>query len=192
MASRVIIGSTGKEIQLATAAYPRWSFILTYGWLREQTQNIVPDQTMLGFRELEQIAGLFLLCRGTYGEFYFSDPDDNSRLNQWVSWADGATSTFQLYYTWGNGPFAPMTIPVGGIQSLDAVYFNGVRQSSGFAMDATNTMLSFASPPAVNTQITADFHFYFRCRFLDDNLSFSQIARNRWETKEVRFESVKP
>jgi hypothetical protein len=37
-----------------------------------------------------------------------------------------------------------------------------------------------------------DLHFYFRCRFLEDHLDFSQILLNRWEAKEVKFESVKP
>lgn len=192
-ASRVVIGATGKEVQLASAAYPRWSFILTYGWLREQTQNIVPDSSLLGMRELEQISGLFLLCKGAYGEFYYSDPDDNSRSGVFVGWGDNVKTHFQLFYPWGNGPFSvPMTIPVGGIQSIDNVYFNGVRQSGGYSMSPENIHLVFATAPPMNTQITADFHFYFRCRFLDDHLNFSQFAVNRWELKEVRFESVKP
>lgn len=194
LASRVVIGATGKEVQLASAAYPRWSFTLTYGWLREQTQNIVPDPTLLGFRELEQISGLFLLCQGPYGEFYFSDPDDNSRLANPVAIANGTQTTFQLYYGWGNGPFAPtLQIPVGGIQSLDHVYFNGIAQSpSGYSLDSTNTMVVFSTAPPVNTVVTADLHFYFRCRFLDEHLDFSQFAQNKWEMKELRFESVKP
>lgn len=192
MASRVVIGATGKEVQLAGAAYPRWSFILTYGWLREQTQNIVPSSDMVGMREFEQITGLFLLCKGAYGEFYYSDPDDNSRSGNFVGWGDGAKTQFQIYYQWGNGPFGvPMTIPVGGIQSVDRVYFNG-SPVGGYGTDATNTQLVFSTAPPVNAYITADFHFYFRCRFLDDHLNFSQFARNRWEMKEIRFESVKP
>lgn len=107
LASRVIIGSTGREVQLACAAYPRWSFVLTYGWLRDQTQNITPDTTLLGYQEFQAISGLFLLCKGTYGEFYFEDPDDNSRLGANVGWGDGTTTTFQLYYPWGSGPFSP-------------------------------------------------------------------------------------
>jgi hypothetical protein len=195
MASRVAIASTGREVQLACAAYPRWSFILSYDWLREQTQNITPDGHMLGFTELEQLSGLFLLCKGSYGEFYFEDPDDNSRRNQTVAWpADNVTSTFLLFYNWGYGPFnPPLRIPVGGIKSIDAVYFDGTVQSpSIYFMDPTNTALSFTAPPPGGTHVTADFHFYFRCRFLDDHLDFSQFAQNRWEAKEVRFESVKP
>ena len=114
--------------------------------------------------------------------------------DQAVGVGDGATTTFPLFYSWGSGPFVPpLTIPVGGINTIDAVYFNGTLQSSGiYALDSTRTKLVFTSAPAAGTVITADFHFYFRCRFLDDTLNFGQFERNKWEMKEIRFESVKP
>jgi uncharacterized protein (TIGR02217 family) len=197
LASRTTTSATGRGTQLACAVYPRWAFTLTYGdgsWLRDQTQNIVPDSTLAGFAELEQLSGLFLACRGSYGEFYYSDPDDNSREHEFVGTGDGTTTTFPLYYSWGLGPFSPtLTIPVGGINTLDAVYIGAVVQSpSTYSMDATNTQLVFAVPPAAGYIITVDFHFYFRCRFLNDTFEFSQFAQNKWENKETLFESVKP
>ena len=133
MASRAVTAATGRQTQLACAAYPRWAFTLIYGgssWLREQTQNIIPDSTLSGFTELEQISGLWLLCQGAYGEFYYDDPDDDSRLAQAVGTGDGTTTSFPLFYQWGIGPTAPpLTIPVGGINTIDTVYFNGVAQS---------------------------------------------------------------
>lgn len=200
MSSRVITAASGRETQLACAVYPRWAFTLNYGgdsWLRDQTQNIVIDPTLAGFTELEQISGLFIACLGSYGEFYYSDPDDFSRSNQFVGIGNGSITTFPLTYSWGNGPFSPaMTIPVGGIQTINAVYFNGVVQSSAlYSLDATNTQLVFGSAPGTPSAgvfITIDFAFYFRCRFLDDQMNYSQFARNLWDNKEVRFESVKP
>ena len=197
MASRATTAVTGRENQLAIAAYPRWTFTLNYSgeaWLRDQTQNIIPDSTLAGLTELEQISGLFLQCLGSYGEFYYSDPDDNSRFAQAVGVGNNATTLFPLTYSWGSGPFTPgLTIPVGGIASLDAVYFNGTVQSpTGYSTDPTNTQIMFAVPPPNTYVITADFHFYFRCRFLDDKMIYSQWAQNLWENKEVRFESVKP
>lgn len=198
MASRVSIGASGRECQLACAAYPRWAFILSYGggnsWLREQTQNSVVYSPLAGYTELEQLTGLFLACLGSYGEFYYVDPDDNSRLSQAVGTGDGATTTFPLYYTWGNGPFTPsLTIPVGGIQTINAVYFNGTVQSAaGYSLDSTKTKVVFTVAPTTGVVITIDFQFFFRCRFLDDTLDLLQFSINRWDVKEVRFESVKP
>ena len=197
MASRVTIGSTGRENQLACAAFPRWAFILTYGtssWLRDQTQNIIPYAPLGGFTELEQISGLFLACLGPYGEFYYSDPDDCSRFGQLVGVGNASQTTFPLFVSCGVGPFTPgFTFPVGGIASIDAVYGNGSLVSpTVYHMDTTNTQLILTTAPSMGDVITADFHFYYRCRFLDDHLSFSQWEKNLWEAKEVRFESVKP
>lgn len=201
LASRVTIGATGRENQLACAAYPRWAFTLTYGgnsWLREQTQNITPDPTLAGFTELEQLSSLFLACKGAYGEFYYEDPDDNSRLAQAVGFGPLSVSpiSFPLFYTWGTGPFSPsLTLPVGGINTIDTVYdgLGHVINPSFYTLDATRTQLVFPSGTAgIGGNITADFHFYFRCRFLDDHMDYSQFDRNLWEVKEVRFESVKP
>jgi uncharacterized protein (TIGR02217 family) len=162
--------------------------------LRDQTQNIIPDPTLAGFTEFEQLSGLFLACRGQYGEFYYDDPDDDSRTGVTVGTGDGTTTTFQLYYSWGTGPFTPaFYAPVTGINTLDAVYINGVAQSpTTYGVDSTNTKIVFTSAPGAGLPITASFHFYFRCRFLSDTMEYSQFAQNKWENKEVRFESVKP
>lgn len=197
MASRVTTAATGRENQLACAAYPRWHFTLTYGgdsWLRDATQNIVPDPDLAGFEELRLLSGLFLKCLGSYGEFYYEDPDDNSRLNQFNGVGDATITNFALSFFWGDGPYnAIFSMPVGGIKTIDAVYWNGAVQSpSTYSMDATNTVLVFTSPPGRGVIVTVDFHFYFRCRWSDDHIEFSQWAKNLWENKETRFESVKP
>jgi hypothetical protein len=59
-------------------------------------------------------------------------------------------------------------------------------------LDATRTQIVFTSAPSSGVVITADFHFYFRCRFLADVEEFSQWAKNLWELKELKFQSVKP
>ena len=198
LASRATTGATGRETQLAAAAFPRWAFTLTYGggssWLRDQTQNIVPDSTKLGLTEFEQLSALFIYCKGSFGEFYYEDPDDNSRSKAPIAVGDGTTTSFPIYVPWGFGPFSPSFFyPVGGINTIDAVYIDGVVQStSTYTLDTTRTQLIFNSPLVKDTIITADFHFYFRCRFLDDHLDFNQWGQNMWECAEVRFESVKP
>jgi uncharacterized protein (TIGR02217 family) len=203
MGYRVVTAVSGREVQFAGAVYPRWNFLLSYGngnsWLRDQTQNIVVGPNAIGYTELQQISGLFLLCQGSYGEFYYSDPNDNSRSNQSVGVGNGSQTIFPLYYSWGSGPFTPkMTIPVGGIQTINNVYLNGIVQlAASYSMDATNTKLVFSTSgsytaPPNGSIITADFSFYFRCRFMEDNLLFEEFAQNLWDTKEVRFESVKP
>lgn len=188
---------TGRESQCVRAVFPRWEFTLKYGddsWLRDQTQNIVPNPKLAGDTELEQISGLFLACLGSYGEFYYNDPDDNSRLAATLGKGDGSTTTFLVYYPWGNGPYAaPFMAPVGGLISVDKIYFNGSPISAAlYSIDSTNTKIVFVSAPANGTVITIDFHFYFRCRWSDDMQQYSQWALNLWEYKQCKFKSVKP
>jgi len=196
LASREYIAASGREVQLAAAVYPRWAFTLTYGgssWLRDQTQNIVPDFTLAGFTEFQQISQLFLACRGAYGEFFYSDPEDNSRNGQVLgTYAANATSTYVVVSNWGSGPFSPnLSFPVGGVNVLSAVYVSGhLISPTNYSLDATRTKLTIST--VYSGPLTIDFSFYYRCRFLDDHMNYSQFAQNLWETREVRFESVKP
>jgi hypothetical protein len=201
LASTVATAMSGRDAMLARAAYPRWSYILSYGgsnsWLRDQTQNIVMDPTLPGYEELEKISGLFLQCLGSYGEFFYDDPDDDSRSAQFITVSTGiATSvSYSVFYSWGTGPFTPpLTLPVGGLNTIDQVYVDGVPINQTlypFTIDSTQTMITFTSGLPAGT-ITADFHFYQRCRFLDDKQEYDEFLRNLWKYKECRFETVKP
>jgi hypothetical protein len=195
MSSRVAIAATGREVQVAQAAYPRFAWKLSYGkqsWLRERTQNITPWQPLNAYTELETISGLYLACQGPYGEFYYSDPDDNSRKGQYIGTGNGpyAPMTYQVPVGWGTGPFSPsLSFPVGGLNVVSNVYATGYVGS--WTIGADNTSLVFGGVIPPQGIITADFTFYYRCRFLDDKLSFSEWATNLWELAEVNFESVK-
>lgn len=199
MSSNVTTAISGREMQLARAAYPRWVFTLKYSgesWLRDQTQNIVTDPRLAGFTELQQLSGIFLACLGSYGEFYYNDPEDNYRANDAFALGTGADNNFPILFSWGAGPFTPkLFMPVGGINELFNVYVDGIPQNFGsYQVDPTRTILQFLDGgiPGPGSVISADFSFYYRCRFMEDNLDFMQWAPNLWENKETQFESVKP
>ncbi len=198
MASDKFTAVSGREFQLARAVFPRWEFTLSYGgdsWLRDQTQNITADAQLAGFTEFEQLCGLFIQCLGSYGEFFYSDPDDNSRYGVNLGNGNG-TLIYPIFYSWGVGPFSPnLTIPVGGVQSLDAVYIDGVLVSPlrySLSSDSTSLIFQTGYAPSPSQTLTIDLHFYFRCRFLQDMQNYSQWAKNLWENQSVQFQSVKP
>jgi len=201
LASRATTAISGRETKLACCVYPRWEFVLSYGggnsWLRDQTQNIVPAPGVEGFTELQQLLGLFLQCQGSYGEFYYSDPDDSSRSAAPLGTGGGTSNeTFQIMVPWGSGPFStPFSFPAGGIASLDAVYYGGTPYSSSQYNLQTlpnGCFVEITADAPAGAAITADFHFYYRCRFSDDTMNYAQFLENLWDVKEVRFESVKP
>ncbi len=201
LASTVATSVTGRDVMLARAAYPRWSYILSYGgsnsWLRDETANINPDPSLSGYKEFREIAGLFLKCLGSYGEFFYDDPYDDSRSAQFIvnSPGDVGAISYPVFYSWGTGPYTPsLTLPVGGLNTIDNVYVNGVLIDQGiypYNIDSTYTEIEFPNGAPTGV-ITADFHFYQRCRFLDDKQEFDQFLQNLWKYKECRFETVKP
>lgn len=191
---------TGRETLLMGTYFPRWQFTLTYGgssWLRDQTQNIIPDPTMNGRTEMQAISSLFLACQGSYGEFFYDDPDDDSRANQGFAIGVAGQFTYPVPLTWGNGPFNPpfVTLVGFGVNVITSITQNGITvPSADYSLDATFTKVTFTNAVGISTgdvfHIT--FSFYYRCRFLDDTLDFNEWASNLWEAKEVIFETVKP
>lgn len=196
--------ASGKEFNLIRSVYPRWEFTLNYSgdsWLRDQTQNIIIYGPLAGHYELEKLSGLFLQCLGDYGEFYFNDPDDNSRAGYvaGVMPYPPAAATFPLYFQWGVGPFTPpMMLPVQGIQTIDKVTatiggtVTVLNPGTDYTVDATNTQLVVNTTSYATATITVDFHFYYRCRFLSPFEEYEEWATNLWENKELKFQSVKP
>lgn len=193
--SSVNTAISSKEIQLIRSAVPIWDFTLSYGgesWLRDQTQNIAPQGPRVGYTELEQLSGLFLQCLGSYGEFYYSDPQDYMRNGIPVGVGDGTTTTFNILIPYGVGPFYySFTMPVGGVEAISQIYFETVPESPSYTFNTARTQIIFSSAPDAGISITMDLTFYFRCRFTNDLEEFDQIMSNLWEKKELKFRSVK-
>jgi hypothetical protein len=129
MSSRVAIAATGREVQVAAAAYPRMSFRLSYGdksWLRERTQNITPWAPLNAYTELEQISGLYLACQGPYGEFYYKDPDDYSRGRTFLGVGDGVNRLFPVSFLWGSRSIHTTDAFRWGLISVQTVWMNNL------------------------------------------------------------------
>jgi Conserved hypothetical protein 2217 (DUF2460) len=197
---------TGKQYQTARQVYPNWEFDLTFEVLREQTQNIALYVPNTPFVELEAVSQLFLSCYGKYGEFYFNDLEDNSRLGQFVGVGNAVQTKFRIYRTWGLSPLDRLE-PVGGV-NLGAtinVYYNSlappVTDTWIVTNEPTGSFITFALPPGHTDGghlfpwapvITMDFSFYYRCRFKEDEQQYEQFLYNLHTLKKCSFVSVKP
>jgi uncharacterized protein (TIGR02217 family) len=86
--------------------------------------------------------------------------------------------------------------PITAVNALSAVYLNGIEQSPTSYSCATGLnstgVVTFKAPPPTGDMITADFSFYFRCRFVDDSYQFSYWNYQLWELKKLSFISVFP
>lgn len=143
---------------------------------------------------MRTLLGFFLSCQGAYGTFLFQDPSDHQVTGQYLGTGDSSASTFQLQRTMGAGlPSGGFAEPILAPDLITAVYLDGITQSpSSYSADPDTGLLSFATPPATGLVITADFSYWFRCRFVDDSYDFENFMYRLWQLKKLTFISVRP
>jgi hypothetical protein len=162
-----------------------------YGGLYEfevAFEGLASDGAMnpgLGAASLQAVMGLYLQCAGGLGTFLYTDPNDNSTVNQTIAVGDGATTQFPFKRAIGAA-----LETVGFVTGVTSVTLGGVAQSSGWSLTAPN-ILSVATAPASGAVIAATFTYAFACRFLDDTQDFENFMQNLWAAKSVKFRSVR-
>jgi uncharacterized protein (TIGR02217 family) len=188
--TRIQRAVSGRELRLADYPYPLWQFELTYNALGDGFPA-QPNPTIGGLlaSDLRTLMGFFCACQGAFATFLYDDPSDDSVTGQIIGAGNGSTTSFQLVRTMigaSVGFIEPITAPGGA----SAVYWNGVVQQSGNWSINSLGLLTFASPPPADVTITADFSYYFRCRFMSDAYSFENFMYRLWSLKKLDFISV--
>jgi uncharacterized protein (TIGR02217 family) len=182
--TRVQQAISGKETRVADWSYPRWQWSLTYDFLRQGTVNGVAAA------EFAQLAGFFNSRQGSFDSFLYTDADDNAATGQLLGRGDGSTTTFQLLRAFG-GFIEPILAP----GTINAVYLDGVSQPSGWSVSSWGSaapgVVTFAAAPAPGVEVSADFSFYFPCRFANDSLDFEKFMAALYAAKKVAFLSIK-
>lgn len=175
--TRVQTAVSGKETRSADWSTPSWQWELRYELLRDDATD-----------ELRTLMGFFLQRQGAYDSFLFHDPDDNAVAGQIVNLAaSGTSASFQLIRSLGG--FAE---PITAIDTMVAVYIDGAAQpTSAWRVDPSTGLLTFNSPPPAGSAVSADFSFYFRVRFKEDQAEFEKFARNLWSLKTIHLVSLK-
>lgn len=177
---------SGKELRLANWTYPRWKWSLGFNLLRQGNVNGT------AYTELSTLAGFYNARQGSFDSFLYTDASDNSVTGQALGLGDASTTTFQLVRTFG-GFVEPITAP----NVVSKVYVNGVDKVGfwtvsnwGTASPGVITFTGGYIPPAAAV-ITADFTYYWPCRFVDDSISFTNFITNMYEGKKIAFISLK-
>jgi len=169
---------SGKESRAALWTYPRYQYDLSYDVLRLSS----------AYQELATLMGFYLARQGAFDSFLYLDPSDSQCVGQEIGIGDGVASSFRLIR--GLGGFLEATPnPI----ETTAVYLDGVAQTSGWSGGdlASAGVVTFVTPPTIGVTVTADFSYYFRCRFLDDSVDFSNSMYQIWELKKLSFITVK-
>ena len=183
--TRIQRAASGRELRALDYPYPLWQFTLVFDFLR--------DNPAAGFDELRTLMGFFMLCQGAFGTFLFQDPSDDRVSGQQIGTGDTLRTVFQLQRTMGE------TLPGGGFLEpilapnvVSAVYFNGIIQDpAGYGVDSMTGLVTFNTAPGSGLIITADYSYYFRCRFVDDSYAFENFMFRLWQLKKLTFISVR-
>jgi uncharacterized protein (TIGR02217 family) len=183
--TRIQRAASGRELRALDYPYPLWQFTLVFDLLR--------DNPAAGYDELRTLMGFFMLCQGAFGTFLFRDPSDDRVAGQQIGVGNASATVFQLQRTMGT------TLPGGGFQEaivapnvVSAVYLNGITQNPGsYSVDPNTGLVTFETAPGSGMIITADYSYYFRCRFVDDSYVFENFMFQLWQLKKLTFISVR-
>ena len=175
--TRIQRAVSGRELRALDYPYPLWQFALVYDFLRDNPQA--------GYDELRTLLGFFMLCQGAYGTFLFQDPSDFQVAGQQIGTGDASRTVFQLQRAMGamlpgGGFLEPITAP----NVVSTIYLNGITQAPAtYSVDPATGLVTFDTAPGSGLIITADFTYYFRCRFIDDKYDFENFMRHLWQLK---------
>lgn len=171
--TRIQEGVSGDEFRLAYQAYPLWRFKLQYEFLRDDAAN----------NELNKILALFMVVRGSWDNFLYTDPDRNSVTDYQFGTGNASATQFQLTRptTDGTNTFVE---PVQNVNVLTNIKKAAVTLASpaDYSVNATG-LVTFTSPPGNGLALTWTGTYYNRCRFEMDMADLERFMDKLWQLK---------
>jgi uncharacterized protein (TIGR02217 family) len=191
--TRIQRAVSGRELRALDYPYPLWQFALTYEALGDGTGagQAAPAIGSLLSTDLRTLMGFFMACQGAFATFLYEDSSDNRVTRQVIGTGAAGVTSFQLVRTLGAPGSIGFTEPIVAPGVVFHVYVDGVVQPpSSWSLDPATGIVTFTGAPLPETVITADFTYYFRCRFMCDAYSFENFMYRLWSLKKLDFISV--
>ena len=169
---------SGREVRTAKMSAPLWQIELNYDLLRMVSPNT----------ELQEIVGFFEQCAGENISFYFEPPTLSPVMAQVLGTGDGTTTTYPFVVSIGDYPLSP-----AGVGPVSAICLDGVMQSGGYTINDVPLAptITFATPPGTAVAVTADFDWYFLCRFENDDLDVEEFMANLYALQSLQLKTVR-
>lgn len=175
--TKIVEAASGNEVRNAMMQYPRWEFELSYEFLEDSSGAESSLKTIMGF---------FLARQGSFDSWLFKDPDDYLVTGGYCGEADGVTTEFPFCRTMGE-----FHEKVGQVDTANTinVYVDGVLVDPADYTVTLPNLIVFDSAPA-SGDVTADFQFFFACRFLEDSADFEKFMDKLWTYQQCEFRSI--
>lgn len=171
---------SGVETRIQKWRYPRYKFKLNYNFM---TDNNVQGVTLTK-GDIEKLLGFFNSVGGPAEDFLLKDDVDNTCTSQSFGEGDGVTKQFQLVRSLPN--FVEL---VRGIVEAPTIKIDGV-ETTAFTFDNYG-VITFTDAPSEGVMLSWSGTYYFRCRFVDDELEVSRTWEGLWEDIEINLVTVK-
>jgi len=163
----VALGS-GFEERNAVWAHSRRRYDAGYG-----VKSLDDLHAVIAFFEA-RLGRLYAFRFKDFADFKSCAPGQSaSPLDQALGTGDGLTTAFQLAKTYPSGPASWTRVIAKPVAGTVRVAANGVELTSGFTVDTTTGIVTFASPPSSGAALTAGFAFDVPVRFDTDSLSIN-------------------
>jgi uncharacterized protein (TIGR02217 family) len=166
------------EVRAAFSPYPVRHYVLTYNFLRGYG----------AFTELQQLYGFFCARLGSFDSFLYDDPEDDTVPDTSpgnFGTGDGSTTQFQLGRSRG-GFFEP----VYNLHSTPKIYVNGILKTVSTDYSISGGLVTFTAAPGNGLALTWSGTYYWRCRFEDDMIDFTEFASLYWEQRKLGFRTI--
>lgn len=177
--TRVASHASGREVRAGLFARALYEFELTFNGL--DSSGAFPG---LQAQSLQTLMGFFLTAQGQLNSFLFVDPADSAVSAQNFGVGDGVTTSFVLGRAIG-GYYEPVSY----VTAVSTLTVAGAP-TAAFTLTAPN-LVTFSTPPAAGAVLAWTGTFAFQCRFLDDTLDFEEIMSGAWQSKSVKFRSIR-
>ena len=161
---------SGKEYRNTLFSQPLYTFKLKYELLRAST----------AFPELQQLLAFFNARQGSFDNFLYTDPTDNSVTGQSIGTGNAVATQFQLVRSYGGNVESAMNV-----NSITNISINGTP-TVAYTIDGFG-LVTFNTAPANGAALTWTGSYYYRCRFAKDSSEFENFMYQLWELKTLEL-----
>lgn len=164
---------SGKELRAAFFSYALYRFKMSFSVLRASS----------AYAELQTLMGFVNGRKGSFDNFLYTDPTDNTVTGQSIGIGNGSNRFFQLVRAYGGN-----AEPVMNINGTPTIKINGVTQTptTHYTIDGYG-YVTFVTAPANGAAVTWDGAYYYRCRFAADENDFENFMYQLWSTKRIEM-----
>ncbi|MDO8969045.1 MAG: DUF2460 domain-containing protein [Saprospiraceae bacterium] len=152
------------------------------------------------FDKLQILTNYFHVCGGQFGAFRFKDHKDYKSCpplteathnDQALGSGNGVTTAFQLIKKYTVGIHTRNRVIQKPVPGLIQIGIGGVLQTSGYSINHTTGIVTFAAPPAVAAVLTWGGEFDVPVKFKQDQISSDiesfQLSGLQVEVEEIRL-----